>query len=273
MRIHQPIGTLLLLWPTMWALWVAGKGQPSLNTVLLFCLGVFVMRSAGCVINDYADRHFDGAVERTKQRPLALGQVSPREALALFIFLIAIAFMIVISFNVLTIKLAFIAVLLASFYPFTKRFFATPQLILGLAFAWAIPMAFAAETGRLPLACWLLFAAAVLWPLVYDTMYAMVDRKDDLKIGIKSTAILFGQYDRLCVAIIQGLFVTTLIILGYLLRLNIAYYYMLSSVIVLFVYQQYLIRDRQPANCFKAFKNNHWVGLLIFIGFVLSSAN
>lgn len=270
MRAHRPVGTILLLWPTLWALWIAGAGAPNLQIAMLFCLGVFVTRSAGCVINDYADRHFDGAVKRTQQRPIVTGKVSPREALVVFAVLMLIALAIVLNFNYLTIGLAVIAAFIAVLYPFTKRFFSAPQLVLGIAFACAVPMAFAAQIEELPLVCWLIFLAAILWPVIYDTMYAMVDREDDVPLGIHSTALLFGEFDRLWIGIFQGLFILCLMAIGRLANLTFSYYIALILTTILFGYQQHLIKNRDPALCFKAFMNNQWVGLVIFIGILLS---
>jgi len=219
MRFHKPIGILLLLWPTLWALWVAGEGKPDALIVLYFVLGVIVMRSAGCVINDFADRHFDPFVARTKQRPLATGCVSAKEAIGLFIVLISMAFILVLQFNKLTLQLAFVGALLTIIYPFTKRFTHFPQFVLGIPFAWSVPMSFAALTHTIPPIAWLLFAAAVLWPVAYDTMYAMVDKEDDLKIGLKSTAILFADYDRIFVAILQ--FFVLLLLFGLSVSLSL----------------------------------------------------
>ena len=269
MRFHRPIGIFLLLWPALWALWIAGNGRPDVKVVVIFVLGVILMRAAGCVINDYADREFDPHVERTKDRPIASGKVSPREALMLFAVLCLLAFLLVLQLNGLTIALSFIALFLAASYPFTKRITQLPQAYLGIAFGWAVPMAFAALTGTVPLIAWGLFLATVLWALAYDTMYAMVDRDDDLKIGVKSTAILFGRYDRW---IIAGIQVAMLLILAWVGRsagLGGWYYLGLFAAACFAVYQQYLIAGREKAKCFQAFLNNHWFGAVIFLGLLL----
>ena len=269
MRLDRPIGTLLLLWPTLWAVWVAGDGSPSLRTFVVFTLGVIVMRAAGCVINDYADRDFDGHVTRTKGRPLATGAVTSKQALALFAGLVFAAFVLVLFVNRFTFWLSFVGLGLAMLYPFTKRFTFMPQIFLGAAFSWAIPMAFAAETGELPPAAWLLYTANLLWTVAYDTQYAMVDREDDLKIGIRSTAILFGDADRLMIALLQGMAVFTLYMLGHRLGLSWAYWLGVAAAAGLFVYQFLLTKERQPAECFKAFLNNQWAGMAIFAGLLL----
>ncbi len=266
MRFDKPIGILLLLWPTLWALWIAGKGFPPWPVLLIFVLGVVLMRAAGCVINDFADRHFDAHVERTKNRPLATGEVSAKAALVLFASLMLCAFLLILFLNALTIKLALVGAVLATIYPFSKRFIAMPQFVLGLAFAWGIPMAFAALTGAVPAMAWLLFAIGVLWPLAYDTQYAMVDRNDDVKIGIKSTAILFGRCDRLMIALMQIVIIFLFVVLGLRLDFSIWFYFALSVAVLLMIYQHFLIRHRDRTACFRAFLNNHWVGLIIFCG-------
>ncbi|MCC5812832.1 MAG: 4-hydroxybenzoate octaprenyltransferase [Ectothiorhodospiraceae bacterium] len=268
-RLDRPIGNFLLLWPMLWALWIAAEGVPEPLVLIVFVLGVLIMRAAGCVINDYADRDFDGHVKRTRHRPMAQGKVSEREALALFVVLCLIAFGLVLLMNRLTIQLAFVGVLLAATYPFMKRYTHLPQVHLGAAFGWAVPMAFAAQTGELPQVAWLLFIAAVLWATVYDTQYAMVDRDDDLKIGIKSTAVLFGDADRLMIGILQLLMVVTLVMAGLQVDLGWAYYLGLGGAAVLFVYQQWLIRNRERDACFRAFLNNNILGGVIFLGLVL----
>jgi len=270
MRADKPIGTLLLLWPTLWALWVAAKGLPSLSTLIVFCLGVFIMRSAGCVINDFADRKVDGFVERTKNRPLPSGRATSKEAIYLFIALALTAFLLVLTQNTLTIQLSFIGLLLAFIYPFMKRFTNLPQFVLGLAFSWSIPMAYAAQANQLDYVIWLLFIANLTWTVAYDTMYGMVDKEDDLKIGIKSTAILFGQCDKI---IIAGLQLTTLLLLltvGILEGLNGFYYAALIVAAGLFIQQQKYIKNRLRANCFKAFLDNNHVGIVIFVGLFLA---
>ncbi|MFM4650688.1 4-hydroxybenzoate octaprenyltransferase [Aeromonas bivalvium] len=268
-RIDKPIGTLLLLWPTLWALWLAAEGVPALGTLLVFVVGVFSMRSAGCVINDYADRHFDGHVKRTAGRPLPMGKVSPREALVLFAVLALLSFALVLTQNALTIALSFAALVLAVCYPFMKRFIPIPQLVLGLAFSWSIPMAYAAAANALPPAAWLIFLANVLWTIAYDTQYAMVDRDDDLTLGIKSSAILFGRFDKLIIGLLQLATLLILLGIGQLMALGASYYWGLLGAAVLFVYQQRLIRERQREACFQAFLNNNYVGALVFAGLVL----
>ena len=269
-RFDKPIGTFLLLWPTLWALWIAGTGKPDVYVTFVFVLGVILMRAAGCIINDYADRNIDGNVARTQPRPLATGNVSEKEALSLFAILCLAAFSLVLTLNWLTVGLSFVAVVLAILYPFMKRHTYMPQAFLGLAFGWAVPMAFAAQTGELPEIAWLLLTATVLWATAYDTMYAMVDREDDLQIGVKSTAILFGEADKLIIGAIQGTFIFTMLIIGNKLELGLYYYLGLSAATALIVYQQYLIRDREPDQCLKAFQNNHWLGLAVFAGITLN---
>jgi len=269
MRMNRPIGTYLLLWPTVWALWIAGQGSPDTGVTLVFVLGVVLMRSAGCVINDYADRDFDPHVARTQSRPIPAGKVTPREALRLFVVLCLIAFALVLSMNWLTIGLSLGGAVLAGIYPFMKRHTYLPQVFLGLAFGWAIPMAFAAQTGEVPVVAWLLLIATVLWATAYDSMYAMVDIMDDLKIGVKSTAILFGDADRIIIGSIQFLFLLTMWIVGNQLELGLFYFLGLLTATGLGIYQQWLIRDRSPEGCFKAFLNNQWFGAVIFAGLVL----
>ncbi len=268
MRLDRPVGIYLLLWPCMWALWVAAEGVPGGLNLAVFIIGVVLMRSAGCVINDYADRDFDPHVERTKQRPIACGAVSKEEALLLAGGLALLAFLFVLLLNTLTIWLSFVAVALAGIYPFMKRYTYMPQIFLGLAFGWGVPMAFAAETGAIPTVAWLLLAATVVWATAYDTIYAMIDRKDDLKIGVRSTAILFGTADKIIVGILQALVVFILFLVGQRLSLGGYYQIALMAGALLMVYQQYLIRHRDAAGCMKAFKNNHWFGLVVFLGVV-----
>ncbi|MDX1451433.1 MAG: 4-hydroxybenzoate octaprenyltransferase [Oleiphilaceae bacterium] len=268
-RFDRPIGTFLVLWPTLWALWLAAEGVPSLKNLVIFTLGAIVMRAAGCVINDYADRDFDGHVERTKDRPLATGRISPRNALIFFAALCLIALVLVLQTNTLTIYLSFGALALASAYPFMKRYTYMPQVVLGAAFAWAVPMAYAAETNSLPSHIWLIYLATVLWTVAYDTLYARVDREDDLKVGIKSTAILFGEADRAIIALLQLMVLLVLALVGDQLQLGQFYYLGLVVVSTLFVYQQHLIRLRYRHECFRAFLNNNWVGLAIFVGIAL----
>lgn len=265
-RLDRPVGIWLLLWPTLWALWLAGSGQPTLANLIIFVLGVVLMRSAGCVINDYADRHIDGHVSRTRQRPMAQGQVDESEALVLFAILCLCAFILVCFTNFMTLWLSLGGVFLAGIYPFMKRYTFYPQVFLGAAFAWAIPMAFSAQTGSIPREAWLIYLATLLWTVAYDTMYAMVDREDDRKVGVKSTAILLGDMDRAGIALLQ---LATLFILGLLgqqLQLGSFYYVALAGAAMLFAYQQWLIRQRKPEDCFRAFLNNQWVGAAVFIG-------
>jgi len=272
MRADRPIGTWLLLWPTLWALWIASDGLPSLKLLLIFTLGVFLTRSAGCVINDYADRHIDGHVKRTALRPLATGQVSPREALLLFAGLMLLAFVLVLFTNTLTLLMSLVGLALAFTYPFMKRYTHWPQVVLGAAFGWAIPMAFTAAGESLPLAAWLLYLAKILWTVAYDTQYAMVDRDDDLKIGVKSTAILFGSADRLIIGLLQLAALVMLILTGLHLDMSLWFYTGLVAAAGFFVYQQYLIRHRERDHCFTAFLNNHLAELAVLIGIVLHYA-
>jgi len=269
MRIDKPIGTLLLLWPTLWALWIAAEGWPPLHILAIFIVGTFLMRSAGCVINDYADRDFDGHVERTRNRPLATGAVSPGEALALAAGLSAAAFVLVLPLNTLTILLSVPALLLAGSYPFTKRFFAIPQAYLGIAFGFGIPMAFAAVTGTVPATGWLMLLANIFWAVAYDTEYAMVDRPDDLKIGIKTSAITFGRHDVLAVMLCYAAAFALLAVVGVLAGLGFAWYLGLLVACAIASYHYTLIRARDRADCFKAFRHNNWVGGAIFAGLFL----
>lgn len=269
MRLHRPIGIYLLLWATLWALWLAGHGQPPKGVVLVFVLGVVLMRSAGCVINDIADRKFDPHVARTRDRPLAAGRVRPGEAVGLAVILCLLAFALVLTQNTLTIQLSFIGLALTVSYPLMKRFHHFPQLHLGAAFGWGIPMAFAAVTNTLPLLAWLLLLANVLWSAIYDTEYAMVDREDDLKIGLKSTAIRFGERDKQIIGYLQLALLLLLVVIGLLSGCGGFYYLGLFIAAWLALYQQYLIRDRKPEECFKAFLNNHPFGLVIFCGLLL----
>lgn len=270
MRMDRPIGTLLLLWPTLWALVVAAEGMPNLNVLLVFTLGVVLMRAAGCVINDFADRKVDGHVKRTKQRPLPSGAVSSKEAIGLFLVLGVVSFLLVLTMNPLTIKLSFAGIALAFIYPFMKRFTHLPQLFLGLAFSWAIPMAWAAQTNELPSVVWFIFTINALWTIAYDTQYAMVDRDDDLKIGIKSTAILFGRFDKLIIGVLQLITLAMLIVLGMEYQLGDSFYWSLLVVGGLFVYQQHLIRHRARDLCFQAFLNNNYVGMAITAGLLVA---
>lgn len=272
MRLDKPIGTYLLLWPTLWALWLAAEGMPRLDLLIIFVAGVYLMRAAGCVINDFADRKVDGHVERTKQRPLATGAMSAKEALVLFFGLVIAAFILVLFTDTYTIKLSFVALLLATAYPFMKRYTHWPQLVLGMAFSWAIPMAFAAQTGSIPLIAWLTFIAAVVMTVAYDTYYAMVDRNDDLRIGVKSTAVLFGMWDRTIIAMLQLATLALMWWVGQLAQLGLFYYAGLTVMAGLFVYQFIITRERDRDACFKAFLNNHWASLALWIGLVLDYA-
>ena len=269
MRLDKPVGIYLLLWPTLWALWVAAQGMPDWDLLLIFVLGVVLMRSAGCVINDFADRNLDGHVERTRSRPLPSGRVSSREALALFVSLCVLAFVLVLLTDTQTVLLSFGGAALAAIYPFMKRYTYFPQVILGSAFSWGILMAFSAQTGELPRQAWLIYFINLIWTVAYDTLYAMTDRDDDLKIGIKSTAVLFGDADKLAVAGLQLLVLAGLLLLGDQLELGLSYYLGVVAAGGLFGYQQYLIRKREPKACFDAFLNNHWVGSLVFAGLFL----
>ena len=273
MRMDRPVGALLLLWPTWWALWFAANDFPPLGALVIFTLGVFVMRSAGCVINDYADHGWlDANVERTRGRPMAAGRVSKKEALLLFGGLLAFAFVLVLFTNALTIKLSFVGAALAAIYPFTKRVTHLAQVVLGAAFGWSIPMAFAAVTNSLPPLCWLLFLANVLFSTVYDTEYAMVDREDDLRVGAKSTAILFADADRTIIGVLMATFLFAMLLAGTRAGLHWPYFIGLCVACALFVYQQWLIRGRARDACFAAFRNNNWVGLTLWVGLVLALA-
>lgn len=269
MRLDKPIGTLLLLWPTLWALFAAQNGIPDMKILLIFLLGVLFMRSAGCVINDYADRHIDGSVKRTAQRPLATGRVTEQEAKALFVFLIVLSFFLVLNLNLYTICLSVIAVGLAFIYPFMKRYTHLPQFVLGMAFGWSIPMAYGAIQQSLPLECWLLFFANLAWTVAYDTQYAMVDRDDDLRIGVKSTAILFAQYDNKIIALLQFIALLLLYVFGKVKNFPEIYNYTLAFTATLFIFQCKLTKQREREACFKAFLNNNFVGIGIFIAVIL----
>ena len=269
-RLNRPIGIWLLLWPTLWALWISGAGRPNPTVLIVFVAGVVVMRSAGCVINDFADRNIDPHVRRTRDRPLAARRVSPIEALVLFGALILIALALVTRLDLLTIKLAVIGAALTVSYPFVKRFFPMPQLYLGISFGgWSVPMAFAAQTGQLPRVAWVLYIAAVIWAAVYDTLYAMVDREDDLRIGVKSSAILFADMDKLIIAVMQGMMLFALVLVGRNMQFGRWYYGGIAAAGVLFLFQQWLIRNREPAGCLRAFLNNNYVGMALFIGILL----
>ncbi|WP_279205499.1 4-hydroxybenzoate octaprenyltransferase [Obesumbacterium proteus] len=270
MRIDKPIGSLLLLWPTYWALWLAGGQIPSLKLLVVFTLGVFFMRAAGCVVNDFADRRVDGHVKRTAHRPLPSGAVTEKESKILFVALVLVSFGLVLTLNAMTIWLSVAALALAWVYPFMKRFTHLPQVVLGMAFGWSIPMAYAAVSESLPLSCWLLFLANICWTVAYDTQYAMVDRDDDLRIGIKSTAILFGRFDKFIIGLLQLATLLLMVWIGYLNQLSGAYYWGILLAGALFIHQQKLIALRERMPCFQAFLNNNYAGLVLFIGIALS---
>ncbi len=269
MRVDKPIGIWLLLWPTLWALWLAGEGHPDQGLFVIFVLGVFIMRSAGCVLNDYADRNIDPYVERTRSRPIASGAVAPMEALTLFAALGLIAVGLVTMLNRQAQLLAIVGAALTVIYPFIKRIVSIPQFILGAAFGWAVPMAFAAQTGSVPQLAWIVFGAALIWAVIYDTFYAMVDREDDQKIGVKSTALLFGDADLFVIGGLQVVMLLALTFIG--LRAELGFWYYLAVLISggLMAYHQWLARDRRPAGCFAAFQHNHLIGLVVYIGIVL----
>jgi len=267
-RLNRPIGILLLLWPTLWGVWIAGAGHPSWQIVLIFVLGTVLMRSAGCAINDFADRDFDKRVKRTRERPVTSGRITPREAVWLAVSLSLVAFVLILPLNELTLLLSFPAVFLAASYPFTKRFLAIPQAYLGIAFGFGIPMAFAAQLGHVPPVAWLMLAANVFWAIAYDTEYAMVDRDDDIHLGIHSAALLFGRYD---VAGVMGSYAITLALLalvGQIADLGWAYYAGLAVAACIAIYHYTLIRGRQRESCFKAFLHNNWFGAAVFSGIV-----
>ena len=270
MRLDKPVGIYLLLWPTLWAIWIASEGKPDPLILFVFVAGVILMRSAGCVINDYADRDFDAHVKRTADRPLAAGRVSTREAIILSASLALVAFGLVLLMNSLTIKLSFVAVLLAASYPFVKRFTHLPQFYLGLAFGWGIPMAFAALQNSVPPVAWVLLLANIIWAVIYDTMYAMVDREDDLKIGVKSTAILFGEHDLMIIGMLQFLMLILLLMVGNMAKLGWPYHLSLLITAALMLQHRVLIRERDTVKCFQAFKQNHWIGLVILLGIIFS---
>jgi len=257
------------MWPMLWTLWIAAAGVPSLKVLVIFVSGTILTRSAGCAINDFADRNFDKQVTRTTNRPLATGEISPVEAVLIAVLLMVLAFLLVLMTNRLTIQLSVIALALAFLYPFAKRYTYMPQIVLGMAFSWAIPMAYAAQTGSVERIAWLIFLASVLWAVAYDTMYAMADRDDDLKVGIKSTAILFGDADIVMVGIVHFLVLLTLVLCGQIVELGLIYYGSLALAALLMGYQLFLIRRRDPHRCIQAFLNNHYVGMIIFIGIVL----
>lgn len=268
-RLDRPIGTFLLLWPTLWALWLAGNGSPEPDIVLVFVLGTVVMRAAGCIVNDYADRNLDPHVERTRHRPLASGTLSVTQALVLFMILMLIALALVLLLNPLTRYLSIVAVILAILYPFSKRVIWFPQCVLGLAFSMSIPMAYAALTESLPFQAWVLFLANLLWIIAYDTQYAMADRNDDLKAGIKSTAILFDKYDNLIIGLLHTAALTIIGLIGWRHALSWHFYLFLGFAGGFAVYQQYLCKGREPHKCLTAFFNNNWIGAMIYCGFVL----
>jgi len=270
MRLNRPIGIFLLLWPTLWALWLASGGFPDKKILVVFLFGVFFMRSAGCILNDIVDKDFDKFVSRTKNRPLASNKLSSIEAFIFASGLIIVSFLLVLTTNALTVQLSCVAVILAGIYPFLKRYTYLPQIFLGLVFGWSIPMSFAATTNSIPQIAWLLLIVNILWVVVYDTIYAMIDREDDLKIGIKSTAILFDDADRFIIGIIQVLVLVALIIVGKQASLNIIYYFSIIFGGCLFLYQSYLIKDREPKKCMQAFLNNNWFGLVLFIGLFIN---
>ncbi len=267
-RLNRPIGILLLMWPALWALWIAGEGKPRWTVVVIFILGVALMRSAGCAINDFADRKIDGKVERTRGRPLATGLVSPMEAVGVFVAISLMAFALVLFLNRETVLMSFVAVTLAAVYPFMKRYTHLPQLVLGMAFGWAVPMAYTALTGTVTPEGWLLYIATVIWALIYDTEYAMVDRADDVKIGVKSTAILFGDNDRVMIGLLQSAMLGLMVLVGAKLELGLYYYLGVVAGTLVFLRQQYLMRKRDPDGCFRAFLGNNYFGLVVFIGLV-----
>ena len=269
MRVDKPIGIWLLLWPTLWGLWLAGKGNPDQGLFVIFVLGVIVMRSAGCVLNDYVDRKIDPYIERTRTRPIASGAVSPLEALTLFAALSLIAVGLATMLNRPAQVLAIVAASLTVAYPFVKRYVSIPQFVLGAAFGWAVPMAFAAQTGTTPALAWLVFGTAMIWAVIYDTFYAMVDREDDLKVGVKSTAILFGDVDLFVIAGLQLLMLVALLLIGFRAELGAWYYLSVAAAGILMAWHLWLARDRQPAGCFSAFLKNHHIGLVVFLGIVL----
>ena len=272
MRLDKPIGTLLLLWPTYWALFLSADGWPDFDLLIIFTLGVIVMRTAGCVINDFADRNIDKYIKRTKDRPLTSGEISPKSALVLFVMLLFIALALVLQTNQLTIQLSFIALLLASLYPFTKRWTNFPQLVLGAAFGMSVPMAFSAQTGSLPLTSGIVFLATLVWTLIYDTLYAMADRDEDIKIGVKSTAIVFQKYDQIIITLLQILLISIFIVMGNIFKLGQIYYFSLIIIVIFMIYHQLLMRKRQNEQYFKAFLSNNYIGMTAFAGIFFSVA-
>jgi len=270
MRLDKPIGILLLLWPTYWALFLSADGWPDFDLLIIFTLGVIVMRSAGCVINDFADRNIDKHIKRTKDRPLTSGEISPNSALVLFAVLVLIALVLVLQTNILTIQLSFVAVGLATLYPFTKRWTNFPQLVLGAAFGMSVPMAYSAQTGTLPIASGIIFLASLVWTLIYDTLYAMADREEDIKIGMKSTAILFEKYDQNIITLLQILLILIFIAMGNIFNLGLIYYFSLIIIVFFMIYHQFLMRKRQNSLYFKAFINNNYIGMTVFTGIFFS---
>jgi 4-hydroxybenzoate polyprenyltransferase len=268
-RLHRPIGIWLLLWPVLWAIWIAGAAHPSPKVLVIFVLGTVAMRSAGCVINDLADRDFDPYVKRTRDRPIASRRLAPWEAVTWFLVLIACALALVLQLDEKTIRMSVIGAALAVTYPFFKRFFPLPQFYLGVAFSWGVPMVFMAETGVIPRVAWIIFFAGIIWAAIYDTMYAMVDREDDLKIGVKSSAIVFGDMDKLIIGLLQALMLFTLYLVGTNMEFGQWYNTGLLGAAVFFAWQQWKIRERKPASCFLAFQNNQYVGLAVFVGILL----
>ena len=270
MRLDKPIGSLLLLWPTYWALFLSADGWPDLDILVIFTLGVFIMRSAGCVINDFADRKIDMHIIRTQGRPLATGEISSNSALVLFGLLLLIALGLVLQTNILTIKLSLIALMLATLYPFTKRWTNLPQLVLGAAFGMSVPMAFSAQTGVIPLTAWLVFIATLVWTLIYDTFYAMADRDEDLKVGVKSTAILFAKYDQIIITLLQILLIIVFVLIGNTFDLGLIYDFSLVIILFFMIYHQFLLKKRQKEEYFKAFLSNNFIGMTVFLGIFLS---
>tara|TARA_B110000971_G_scaffold29654_1_gene26698 strand:- start:567 stop:1409 length:843 start_codon:yes stop_codon:yes gene_type:complete len=270
MRLDKPIGSLLLLWPTYWALFLSADGWPDLDILVIFTLGVFIMRSAGCVINDFADRKIDMHIIRTQGRPLATGEISSNSALVLFGLLLLIALGLVLQTNILTIKLSLIALMLATLYPFTKRWTNLPQLVLGAAFGMSVPMAFSAQTGVIPLTAWLVFIATLVWTLIYDTFYAMADRDEDLKVGVKSTAILFAKYDQIIITLLQILLIIVFVLIGNTFDLGLIYDFSLVVILFFMIYHQLLLKKRQKEEYFKAFLSNNFIGMTVFLGIFLS---
>ena len=270
MRLDKPIGSLLLLWPTYWALFLSANGWPDVDILVIFTLGVFIMRSAGCVINDFADRKIDMHIIRTQGRPLATGEISSNSALVLFGLLLLIALGLVLQTNILTIKLSLIALMLATLYPFTKRWTNLPQLVLGAAFGMSVPMAFSAQTGVIPLTAWLVFIATLVWTLIYDTFYAMADRDEDLKVGVKSTAILFAKYDQIIITLLQILLIVVFVLIGNTFDLGLIYDFSLVIILFFMIYHQFLLKKRQKEEYFKAFLSNNFIGMTVFLGIFLS---